>query len=111
MIRPRDLTSDIYRGGRRPLDLYRRVTAGIQATPMPAFIAVPEEDRWHIVNYVLSIPVDGAFFDEHGQQYHGRVRLFETHKHDSHDHDHDHDKPTPSTTTTPSESPARDSED
>jgi len=70
---------------------------------------VLEEDRWHIVNYVLSIPVDGAFFDEYGQQYHGRVRLFETHKHkhDDHDHDHDghdHNKPEPSTTTTPSES-------
>ena len=69
---------------------------------MAGFATLPEEDRWHIVNYVLSIPIDGAFFDEHGHQYHGRVRLFETRKHDS--HDHDHDKPTPSTTTTPSES-------
>ncbi len=71
---------------------------------MAGFATLPEEDRWHIVNYVLSIPIDGAFFDEHGHQYHGRVRLFETHKHDSHEH-HDHDdKPTPSTTTTPPES-------
>jgi len=106
IIRPRNLTSGVYRGGRRPLDVFRRVSVGIKATPMAGFATnVLEEDRWHIVNYVLSIPVDGAFFDEHGQQYHGRVRLFETHKHDSHDHDgHDHNKPAPSTTTTPSES-------
>ncbi len=100
-IRPRNLTSGVYRGGRRPLDVFRRVSVGIKATPMAGFATLPEEDRWHIVNYVLSIPIDGAFFDEHGHQYHGRVRLFETHEHDSHDHDH---KPTPSTTTTPPES-------
>ena len=95
-IRPRNLTSGVYRGGRRPLDVFRRVSVGIKATPMAGFATLPEEDRWHIVNYVLSIPIDGAFFDEHGHQYHGRVRLFETHEHD--------DKPTPSTTTTSPES-------
>ncbi len=71
IVIPRDLTSGIYRGGRRPLDVFRRVTVGVKATPMAGFGSVEEEDRWHIVNYVLSIPIDGAFFDEHGHQYHG----------------------------------------
>ena len=32
---PRNLRLGIYRGGRRPLDLYRRMHAGINGTPMP----------------------------------------------------------------------------
>ena len=85
MIEPRNLTSGIYRGGRRPLDVFRRVTVGIKATPMAGFAALTEQDRWHIVNYVLSIPIDGAFFDEHNHQYHGG-----TDPHAGHDHSHEH---------------------
>ena len=33
---PRNLRLGIYRGGRRPLDLYRRAFSGINGTPMPA---------------------------------------------------------------------------
>ena len=64
-VTPRDLTSGIYRGGRRPLDLFRRVTNGVGGTPMAGFATLKEEDRWHIVNYVLSIPIEGAFLDDH----------------------------------------------
>ncbi|HAA61195.1 MAG TPA: hypothetical protein DCE39_09700, partial [Planctomycetaceae bacterium] len=92
MIQPRNLTSGIYRGGRRPLDVFRRLTVGIKATPMAGFDepTLSEVDRWHIVNYVLSIPIDGAFIDEHGHQYHGGDRSHADH---DHDHAHDHDKP------------------
>jgi mono/diheme cytochrome c family protein len=93
MIRPRNLTSGVYRGGRRPLDVFRRVTAGIKATPMAGFATLPEEDRWHLVNYVLSIPIDGAFFDEHGHQYHGG-----TNPHAGHDHSDGHSHETPHAT-------------
>lgn len=55
---PRDLTRGIYRGGRRPIDLYRRLHAGIKGTRMPAFKNQPEEDLWHLVNYILSIPFE-----------------------------------------------------
>ncbi len=55
-ILPRDLTSGIYRGGRRPIDLYRRVYAGIKGTPMPGFSALTDEQIWDLVNYVLSVP-------------------------------------------------------
>ena len=55
-IIPRDLTSGIYRGGRRPIDIYRRLTAGIHGTPMPAVPdTLTEDDRWAIVHYVLSL--------------------------------------------------------
>lgn len=55
-IRPRDLTSGIYRGGRRPLDVYRRIYAGIKGTPMTGFgTSLTEEQIWDLVNYVMSI--------------------------------------------------------
>lgn len=60
-IEPRNLSRGIYRGGRRPLDLYRRVYAGIKGTPMPAFggTVLNDEEIWDLVNYVMSIPYDG----------------------------------------------------
>ena len=58
--KPRDLTRGLYRGGRRPLDIFRRVHQGIPGTQMPGFgAALSEEEIWDVVNYVLSIPFDG----------------------------------------------------
>jgi len=56
-IPPRNLRQGIYRGGRRPLDIYYRIHAGINGAPMPAAKGtIPPEDIWHIVNYVRSLP-------------------------------------------------------
>ena len=58
-IPPRNLRVGIYRGGRRPLDLYYRIHAGINGAPMPAAKGtVSPEDIWHIVNYVRSLPYE-----------------------------------------------------
>ncbi len=59
-IQPRDLTRGIYRGGRRPIDIYRRISAGIKGTPMPAFGGTVLNDReiWDLVNYVYSVPFE-----------------------------------------------------
>ncbi len=58
-IPPRNLRKGIYRGGRRPLDLYYRIHAGINGAPMPAAAGtVTPEEIWHIVNYVRSLPYD-----------------------------------------------------
>ena len=58
-IPPRNLRQGIYRGGRRPLDLYYRIHAGINGAPMPAAKGtVPPEEIWHIVNYIRSLPYD-----------------------------------------------------
>ena len=104
MLQPRNLTSGIYRGGRRPLDVFRRVTVGIKATPMAGFASVQEEDRWHIVNYVLSIPIDGAFFDEHGHQYHGGDN-----SHAAHDHARPHKHSLAKNADKPADKPPADS--
>lgn len=61
LVKPRDFTTGIYRGGRRPLDLYRRVRGGILASKMPPHpeSALTDEQVWQVVNYVLSIPLEG----------------------------------------------------
>lgn len=53
---PRNLHTGIYRGGRRPIDLFCRIHGGIKGSKMPSFKNTPHEDIWHVVNYVLSIP-------------------------------------------------------
>ncbi len=56
-IKPRNLRLGMYRGGRRPIDLYARIEAGIKGTPMPAFGAkLTEQQKWDIVNYVMQLP-------------------------------------------------------
>ncbi len=60
-IKPRNLTRGIYRGGRRPLDIYRRIYVGIKGTPMPSSAAALNDAQiWDLVNYVLSIPYETA---------------------------------------------------
>ncbi len=58
-IQPRNLRQAIYRGGRRPLDLYYRIHAGINGAPMPAAAGTLSPDEiWHIVNYIRSLPYE-----------------------------------------------------
>ncbi len=65
-IAPRNLRQNIYRGGRRPLDLYRRISAGINGVPMPgvgpaspgATGTLTPEQIWALVDYVRALPYD-----------------------------------------------------
>jgi hypothetical protein len=65
---PRNLRENTYRGGRRPLDLYWRISAGIAGTPMPATgpaspgaqSTLTEQEIWQIVDYVQSLPFEPA---------------------------------------------------
>jgi mono/diheme cytochrome c family protein len=59
-LSPRDLTRGQYRGGRRPIDVFCRVYAGIKGTPMPAFggTVLKDSDIWDVVNYVMSLPYE-----------------------------------------------------
>lgn len=56
-LKARDLTRGIYRGGRRPVDLYRRVRVGIKGTPMPGFgeATISEDDAWKLIEFVRSL--------------------------------------------------------
>ncbi len=45
-------------GGQQPIDVYRRIYAGINGTPMPAFkeaFAEAPDDVWHLTHYVLDL--------------------------------------------------------
>ena len=57
---PRNLRFGVYRGGRRPVDMYWRIVNGIEGAQMPA--APPDklkpEDVWDIVSYVRSLPYE-----------------------------------------------------
>ena len=58
-IKPRNLRKAIYRGGRRPLDLYYRIHAGINGAPMPSAAGTLTPDEiWHIVNYIRGLPYE-----------------------------------------------------
>jgi mono/diheme cytochrome c family protein len=67
-LRPRDLRMGIYRGGRRPLDIFRRIHQGIPGTPMPAggrdeknpTGPLKPEEIWNLVDYVRSLPFEEA---------------------------------------------------
>jgi mono/diheme cytochrome c family protein len=53
-----DLTAGMLHGGRRPIDIYRRINNGINGTPMPGFeqaLSGEPETTWHLVHYVLAV--------------------------------------------------------
>jgi mono/diheme cytochrome c family protein len=65
---PRNLREGVFRGGRRPWDIYHRVNQGISGTPMPgggpalagAQGTLSDEEMWHIVDYVQSLAFEPA---------------------------------------------------
>jgi mono/diheme cytochrome c family protein len=66
-IEVRNLSRGAFRFGRRPIDLFRRIYAGINGTPMPAHFGMQitepdgdqrplgEDDIWDLVHYVRSL--------------------------------------------------------
>ena len=55
VVRPRNLTLGVFRGGGAPETLYRRIANGIEGTPMPAATALSEDEIWALVAYVKSL--------------------------------------------------------
>jgi mono/diheme cytochrome c family protein len=66
LVRPANLTAGVYRGGRRPLDLYWRIRGGIEPSQMPRANLddkTANKDQWNnadpywdLVNFVLALP-------------------------------------------------------
>lgn len=56
---PRNFSEGIYRGGKSSLELYRRITQGIDGTPMPAATFIEgqfdDDDVWHIINFLRTL--------------------------------------------------------
>lgn len=64
-IRPRNLRQGVYRGGRRPIDLFTRIYVGIGPSGMSGFgkkpgVASPltDEEIWCLVDYLRSLPYE-----------------------------------------------------
>lgn len=57
-IMPRNLRLGVYRGGNRPIDIFRRIQYGIEGTPMPASLTLTEEQIWALVAYVQQLPYE-----------------------------------------------------
>ncbi len=56
-IQPRNLKEGVFRGGRAPIDLYRRVHQGIAPSKMPASGAVLKPEQiWDLVNFLRTLP-------------------------------------------------------
>jgi len=57
VVKPADLTIGMYRGGRRPVDLYWRVHSGINGVTMPASSSnLSPDEVWDIVNFLRVLP-------------------------------------------------------
>lgn len=54
-IRPRDLTTGVFKGSPDSVSLYRRIIAGIPGSPMPMSDWAYGKDGWHLVHYVRSL--------------------------------------------------------
>jgi mono/diheme cytochrome c family protein len=58
-IRPANLNRGVYKGGRRPLDLYWRIAKGITGANMPPAPGFNDPNKiWDVVNFVLALPYD-----------------------------------------------------
>lgn len=78
VILPRNITQGLFRGGRRPIDIYRRIYAGIAGTPMPAIgeskkpdgsRLLSDADLWALVHYVGSISERPAATAHHASSH------------------------------------------
>ena len=55
LVRPMNLTTGVYRGGRRPIDLYWRVKGGVTPSTMPK-TGMDDKQIWDVVNFVHALP-------------------------------------------------------
>jgi mono/diheme cytochrome c family protein len=64
-LRPANLIEGVYKGGRRPIDLYWRISKGINGVKMPAHSGLlTGEQIWDVVNFVLALPEEPGLLPE-----------------------------------------------
>jgi mono/diheme cytochrome c family protein len=83
VVRPRDMTAGVFRGGRRPIDIYYRIFNGVNGTPMPAFVTEQTEEKmqqvWDLVNFIQAVPYPGMLPEEVRRQVYGSDKAGEPH--------------------------------
>jgi len=64
-LRPANLTRAVYKGGRRPIDLYWRIAKGITGAQMPAhYPGIDHAQIWDLVNFVLALPYQPELLED-----------------------------------------------
>ncbi|QEH34070.1 Cytochrome c [Aquisphaera giovannonii] len=67
-LRPANLNrgkDTVYKGGRRPIDIYWRIAKGITGAQMPAhYPTIDEKKVWDLVNFVLALPFEPELLGE-----------------------------------------------
>jgi mono/diheme cytochrome c family protein len=90
LVRPANLTAGVYRGGRRPVDLYWRVRGGIPPSQMPQADLQRDEGRkidqyWDLVNFVQALPYPQMLPEDVRQKVYGASRQKPVEQHASAD--------------------------
>jgi mono/diheme cytochrome c family protein len=77
IVRPMNLTSGVYRGGRRPIDVFWRIRCGIDPSNMPANKPdtgmKDDKDVWDVVNFVQALPYPQMLPSDVREKVYGRV--------------------------------------
>ena len=64
-LRPANLNRGVYKGGRRPIDLYWRIAKGINGAKMPAHYPSNDPEMiWDLVNFVLALPYEPKLLED-----------------------------------------------
>jgi len=77
LVRPRNLVEGVYRGGRRPVDLYYRLAGGVLPSEMPKApdtVTANARDIWDLVNFVRSLPYPAMLPDDVRDKVYGPTR-------------------------------------
>lgn len=83
LVRPANLTAGVYRGGRRPIDLYWRIRGGIDPSQMPRVDLGDKttnkaqwldnaDPYWDLVNFVQAMPYPRMLPEEVRESIYGR---------------------------------------
>lgn len=56
--KPRNFKAEPFKFGTKPAEVFATLEKGSPGTAMAPFVALPEEDRWALVYYVLSLRGD-----------------------------------------------------
>jgi mono/diheme cytochrome c family protein len=83
LVRPANLTAGVYRGGRRPIDLYWRIRGGIPPSAMPnATLEVDKgkktDQYWDLVNFVQALPYPSMLPEKVRKEIYGSRREQQT---------------------------------
>jgi mono/diheme cytochrome c family protein len=69
---PRNLRQGIFRGGRKPYELFYRLNNGINPSNMPGIGVTPgmtPDDIWHVVDFILDLPYQSGSQYYHSEQH------------------------------------------